>query len=166
MSTSMMNFTAEPATRADVVYLGPRLREADKQEIMAYAGTAPEPALAAGLQAGSETWTAIFTDDKGPRPCGMFGVVPDLDTIQCGVAVGFVWFLGTDDIFKAPVAFHRASKEWLERLGEHYDILTNCVDCRNARHTKWIRRMGFKFIRCHPKWGVEQRPFLQFSKDV
>jgi hypothetical protein len=53
---------------------------------------------------------------------------------------------------------------WLHRLHKLYPLLGNHVDIRNTKHTKWLKRMGFSFLRVLPEYGVERRPFIEFAR--
>lgn len=162
-----MTIRAREATTEDCVLLGPRLRPADREEVLAASGFSGTEALALGMRASERCWTAVIETDEEWEPFGMFGVVPDLSSftgLDQKPRVGYIWWLGTDRIEEAPKSFTRLAREWIEQLGSRYDILTNVVDARNTRHHKWLHMMGFKFTESIPDYGHEGRPFLRFVR--
>jgi len=60
--------------------------------------------------------------------------------------------------------FLKESKAQLAKLHEQYPVLFNVVDARNEVHVRWLRYMGFTFIRKHPNWGPEGRLFYEFVR--
>ena len=101
-----------------------------------------------------------FTIIDGSTPAGIFGVAP----IEPGV--GAIWLLGTDALVRGKWRFLRQSKKWMNHVSDGYDLLFNYVDERNYLHIRWIAWLGFSFIYRHEKYGVEQRPFLEFVRIV
>ena len=53
--------------------------------------------------------------------------------------------------------FLRESRTWLERIGSQYELLTNVVHEDNHLHHKWLRFLGFTFIR-------REKPFIEFAR--
>lgn len=140
----------------DVRYLAPRLRQADKDECMAATGYDPKVALCIGLKFGDITQTMLAPDGE---PLGMFGVgksnVPD---------AGAIWMVATDNLVKHQMKFLRLNKPVIETLQTEYLALFNFVDARNTLHIKWLKWMGFTFIKRHEHWGFEKRPFYEFVR--
>ena len=78
--------------------------------------------------------------------------------------VGAIWLLGTDAITNdIPTAFLRHSKRFLPFLTEPYDMVCNIVDKRNEVHIKWIKWLGFSFIR-ELNYGPKDLPFYEFAR--
>ena len=145
-----------PTTVEDVEYIAPRLREADRQECTAATGKDPLEILKMSLLIGDITLTLTATD--GTR-VGLLGVakshLPD---------AGVIWLCATDDIYQYQMTFLRRSKKVLPKLLELYPVLHNAVDARNELHIKWLKWMGFTFIKRHEEWGAEKRPFYEFVR--
>lgn len=145
-----------PTTVEDVEYIAPRLREADRQECIAATGKDPLEILKMSLLIGDITLTLTATD--GTR-VGLLGVakspLPD---------AGVIWLCATDDIYQYQMTFLRRSKKVLPKLLELYPVLHNAVDARNELHIKWLKWMGFTFIKRHEEWGAEKRPFYEFVR--
>ena len=145
-----------PTTVEDIDYIAPILRKADKQECLATTGQMPLSILHTALLYGDMTLT--LRTPKGER-IGICGVAPSPFE-----KAGVIWMCATDAIMKHQIAFLRRSKDALDYLGADYDILHNCVDARNTVHMKWLKWMGFHFIKRHEAYGVEKRPFYEFIR--
>ena len=146
-----------PTTVDDVVYLAPRLRKADRSECLAATGREPIGVLMDGLRLGDVTLTMRSPTD-GER-VGIVGVVPSY--IE---GAGAIWLCATDNIHQHQISFLRKSKTFLPLLQRNYLALHNCVDARNTVHIKWLKWMGFTFIKKHEHWGVERRLFYEFVR--
>ncbi|OQW34870.1 MAG: hypothetical protein A4E20_01450 [Nitrospira sp. SG-bin2] len=98
--------------------------------------------------------------DNADLPAGMFGVVPTDDL------AGAVWLLGSEALVRDPLRrqFIREGRSWLDRLHAFRPLLHNVVDERNTLHVHWLKKLGFVFIKRHPAYGYEQRPFLEFVR--
>jgi len=149
--------TPRPATLHDCHYMAERLRPADAAEVYAAAGASPLSALVEGFETSEEPMVGV-TDDDTPVCMGGVGAV------EGDPLAGCVWMLATTDIEKHKMSFLRRSKPWVEEWNKKYPVLFNCVDERNELHIKWLRWLGFTFIRRHPLWGYEKRPFIEFVR--
>ena len=143
------------ARSADVSRLAPKLRQADREEIRAATGEAPGEVLERGFYCSDPCYSIV---DGCDEPLALFGVVP-----KDGGA-GIVWLLGSDELLAYPVAFSRLSRSWIDRLHERYSVLWNRVDARNQVHVRWLQWCGFTIHRTIAAFGVECRPFHEFSR--
>jgi len=91
-------------------------------------------------------------------PFMMSGVVP------ANEGAGAVWMLSTDAIEDYAVSFLRQCKGVLAEWNRIYPVLFNYVDARNELHVKWLKWMGFTFIKRHEHFGVEGVPFYEFVR--
>lgn len=141
----------------DAFYIAPRMREADRQEVLAASGQSPFGALVHGAQVTKTLYTVV--DDRG-YPCAMFGVVPGNN------GHGSVWLLGTDALTRGKMRkqFVHHSEDWLSNLQSQYSVLSNVIDERNTVHIDWLKRMGFQFTHRFERYGYEGRPFLYFER--
>ena len=139
----------------DIKDLAPLLRHSDIEEIKASAGLSAAEALFLGVCLGKPALT--FIEPKGGL-AGMFGVTPTNDPY-----VGAVWMLSSDAIEKYPIHFLRRCKPWVDKFNETYPVLTNYVDQRNTLHIRWLRWLGFSFVRLIP-YGVNQLPFYEIVR--
>ena len=141
-------------TLEDIKYLAPRLRQEDKQEILAGSGLIPYYALLNGFQNSVIVFTIFNPKNK---PIGIFGV----DDV--GNGVGGIWLLATKDLATIKIAFLKQCREVVKVLNTKYKILWNYVDCRNEVHIKWLKWCDFKFLR-KTNYGVLQKPFYEFIR--
>ena len=141
-------------TLEDIKYLGPRLRQEDKQEILAGSGLLPYEALHIGFKNAVIVFTIFNPKNK---PVGIFGV----DDV--GNGIGAIWLLATKDLAKIQIAFLKECREVIKFLNTKYKILWNFVDCRNQLHIKWLKWCGFKFLR-KTNYGVLQKPFYEIIR--
>lgn len=143
-------------TPGDAQELAPLLRAADLRELRASTDRPVVEVLEEGAELSVPSCTIL--DDSG-TVAGMFGVVPYYD-------FGKVWLLGSDALVRPPLSrqFMKECKTWLAAMETKYPALGNVIDARNTVHVKWLRWMGFTFIRTIPDYGVEKRPFLEFIK--
>jgi hypothetical protein len=145
-----------PTKLEDVEHIAPRLREADRRECLAATGKEPLDVLKMSLLIGDFTYTMTAPDGT---KVGLFGVCKS--PLE---GAGVIWLCATDDIYQYQMTFLRRSKEFLENLLNDYVVLHNAVDARNTLHIKWLKWMGFTFIKKHEHWGYEQRPFYEFVR--
>ena len=54
--------------------------------------------------------------------------------------------------------------KWLEEKNKEYPLLVNYVDARNKVAIRWLRFLGFTFIRKIEKYGVGRKPFYEFVR--
>jgi len=141
------------ATEDDVVQMAPRLRQADKDEVWASGGYLPEDALRASYSSSQPCFA--FRGPSGPQ--ALFGIAPISGN------VGAIWLLGTDAIDTNPITFLRWSRRFLPFLIQPYDMVCNLVYAGNTVHIKWLRWLGFVFLR-EVKHGPEHLPFYEFAR--
>lgn len=137
----------------DVHYIASRLRRADLDEIQASTGLPPLEALQASVAISTETYAGVYQD----RPFCLFGVAPHPDE-----RFGIIWMVATDEISVHRREFLKQAVRELDLFHDRYKFLENCVDERNTAHIRWLKWMGAVFIRRHPSFGHEGRPFLEF----
>lgn len=145
------------ARESDIDYIAPRLRKPDLQEIKALGDLSPRDALTLSYFGSKpKCYTAIGSG----VPVAMFGVVPFEENERWGS----IWLLGTDDITdKVPIPFLKWTKRFFPILMEPYDMVCNIVDKRNEVHIKWIKWLGFSFVR-ELQHGPENRTFYEFVR--
>tara|TARA_S200000501_G_scaffold45870_1_gene37097 strand:- start:7401 stop:7895 length:495 start_codon:yes stop_codon:yes gene_type:complete len=142
------------STLDDIKYLAPRLRKADKQEIISTNGYLPYYELLRGYKYSKIIFTIVNPKNE---PVGIFGV-DDL-----GNSVGGIWLVATDELATIQIAFLKQCREVVNFLNTKYKILWNYVDCRNKVHIKWLKWCGFTFIN-KTNYGVLNKPFYEFIK--
>jgi len=146
-----------PSEEAHIPYVANNMREADRMEIAATGTYDPHVALQTGYENSKPNGYTLVVDDL---PVCMFGVGPMSENPEWGQ----IWLLGTDDITdNCSFHFLRWSKRFLPTLMEPYEMVCNIVDARNTVHIKWIKWLGFKFLR-PITFGPEKRTFWEFAE--
>jgi Type II secretory pathway, pullulanase PulA and related glycosidases len=124
-----------PARALHIRTIAKRMRQADRDEVLASSGKTPLEALRYSMRKSAFSWAVLVNG----RPEVMFGV--------CNMSVltdtGIPWLLGTDAIDRHYVAFLRQSAGCLAQLSARYPILRNFVDDRNVVSIRWLRWLGF-----------------------
>lgn len=150
-----MNVHVRQSTQEDIDYLCNNLRPEDREEVIASHGSTKE-ALQLGFDISEECVTFIVTETN--EIAGIYGVAKQCDT------VGNIWLLSTPAIKKVSLPFLKQSKKVTKELNKKYKILTNAVDAEYTTAIKWLKFLGFTFIKKHDQWGVGNKPFLEFVR--
>ena len=141
------------ATKKDCKKLAKTMREADCTEVMASHGHTPYQALINSYSVSDVCYSMIYKDEV----VGMFGITK-LDNL-----VGSPWLLGSN-LMTHPaivVPFLRQSKEWIARKQSKYPMLVNYVHANNTASLKWLKYLGFTFIR---EVEMSDQPFYEFVR--
>lgn len=142
------------ATEKDCIYLADNLREDDYREIQATTGL---PALLSLIHGLKKSQVPLVICDKNNKVVAMLGVVPN------GL-IGSIWMVGTPDLKKISVSFLKNCQGVFKVLKNNFHLLHNYVDARNELHIRWLKWMGFTFIKKHNHYGIEELPFYEFIK--
>ena len=138
------------ARESDIEELEGRLRAADLVELAAH-GIRGRDSLAVGL---AESKPCYAIEHEG-RCIALFGVTPNPEDDQ----IGYIWLLGTDTITDIGMHFLRESRKWVSLVSEPYGLVCNVVHEDNIVHVKWLKFLGFKFLR-------RVAPFIEFARIV
>lgn len=144
------------ATEEDAEFISTRLRKADLIEMQSFHDECEDPAdvLKQGIHlSGEDCWTMTLKDGT---PVAIFGVT------FCNEHFGAVWMMGTKRISEVHREFLRQCKNWLPTLHKKYPLLGNVVYAKNDIHIKWLKFMGFQFIKKHKSLGNMDLPFYEF----
>lgn len=112
------------------------LRDQDVQELRALKIT-PRAALEHGLEYSEPECMTVVVDDKA---VAMFGVAPQDNH-------GIIWLLGTPGLLKISRQFLRESRYWLDQVTMGYDLVGNIVHKDNTISIRWLKWLGFTFLR-------------------
>jgi RimJ/RimL family protein N-acetyltransferase len=140
----------------DVYELAPKLRKQDVDEVKASSGYTPEEALIYSFHVSGENNTIIAPDGE---IIGMFGVGSTADPY-----IGVPWLLASPRLPEITREFLPQSLEWVKQKNEQYPVLINYVDCRNTVAIRWLRYLGFTFIKKIEEYGVGKKPFYEFVR--
>jgi len=72
--------------------------------------------------------------------------------------------LGTDKLLDTRKEFIPQAKEWVEEMSSIYPILLNYVHVDNTVSKRWLKSLGFEFIKLEKEYGVGKQPFYQFVR--
>lgn len=144
-----------PSILLDCDELASTMRKQDIQEIWHSHGMQPLEALVFSFQRAVEA-NSIISDDG--KVIGMFGVG------EYAPNVGIPWLLGSDELPKIAKEFIPQSREWLDRVNQRYDLLFNFVYAKNTTSIRWLKWLGFSFIRQIDDFGVNPAPFIEFAR--
>ena len=125
-----------PSEAGDVFELKDNLRTEDISECQA-CGHTPTEALASGYIFSDECYSAKVNG----KTEAMFGV----SSFNQPEGYGAVWYLGSDESFKHPIALVKGGRKYIEEWLQKFKVLYNRVDARNLRHIEWLKCVCFKF---------------------
>lgn len=143
-----------PARFEDCREIAPLMREQDAKEVLASHGFKPYDALKESYRVSTEMNSIIHADGS---VVGMFGVT------DAG-AYAIPWMLGTDKVIETRKEFIPQAKKWVEETNERYPLLFNFVHKDNTVSRRWLKSLGFEFIKLQEEYGVGKEPFIQFVR--
>lgn len=132
-----------------------RLRQADRDEIIAATGGDPVDAVFASLDASVFAVTVLSPHGE---PIALGGIVQH----PTDPLVGIAWLVASQSLAEHPMWFLRQSRRFLPRLLKVWPVLTNAADERNTAHLDWLTWLGAIFTKRIPAYGAERRPFQEF----
>lgn len=150
----MERFEIVPAGRVYANQLAPHLRISDKIEIWAASGMDPLTALLESVEVSDDDMCWAATLNK--HPVAMFGAN------RLSEEIGGIWMLASPGIYHNTRDFMRHSIDYLARMHERYEYLTNFIDARNLPTQRWLPRLGFKPCQQVDDYGHEKVPFIQY----
>lgn len=124
-----------PSVAGDILELKDNLRTEDIAECQA-CGHTPIEALMMGY-----VWSECYSAKVNGKTEAMFGV----SSFNQPEGFGAVWYLGSDESFKHPIALVKGGRKYVEEWLQKFKVLYNRVDARNLRHIEWLKCVGFKF---------------------
>lgn len=150
---SVDNYAVEPATMEDAAELAPRLRTADRREVMASHGHRGLQALQSSLDRSELAWAVRHDGEL----LSLHGVV----RVSILGGTGSPWLLGSRSLVNHKRALMEISRAHVQGWRERYDFLENWVDAGNALSIRWLRWLGFTLEPAAP-YGRFGRPFHRF----
>ncbi len=141
------------ATVQDAIQITPNLRQADKLELEGVTGL--DSGLSTLIHGVSFGRAWVIKEDK---PVVLFGVMPLEKTI------GIPWMVATDELIPNKRFILRHSRAYVDEMLKLYPGgLVNYIDCRNAVHIAYIKRLGFVIDGLTDYYGLQKLPFYRFS---
>ena len=133
-----------PSIKLDCYELAPRLCPKDAYEVLSSDGLSPLDALLMSLERSYECHTIL----RNGEPMGMFGVGYGGDTMS-----GVPWMLTDGDFQGFRKKFLKQGRQWIGNLKKRHQVLFNYVHSENTDSIRWLKWLGFKFMRAIPKYG-------------
>ena len=143
------------SSHEDVKKLSKNLRKEDIEEIKANSNSNPYHALYTGVLYSHLPFTIMSDDDN---PIMIMGVIPH------GKNLGMIWLLSSPQIKNISIPFLRNCRGVLDLYLKTFPVLYNYIDARNTVHLKWLRWLGFNFIKVHNDFGYQNKKFIEFVK--
>ncbi len=142
-----MEIEIREAVRSDIHALKDKLREADREEILAAGNASSEAALTQSFEGSS----LCFCVDIEGSPAALFGIVPES---LVGERAN-VWFLGSGEMKKIRKTFVKLSRKFIDQFLDVYPCLWNLVDSRYHTSVRWLEFCGAQFGKTVKMNGVD-----------
>ena len=139
---------------SDLNYVCQNMRQMDRLEGLYQTGKDPEDALRLSFLFGKTILTIAGDEDQ---PMGLCGVRKD----------GCIFMICTDELFsnkKYKIQLIRKGREGVDSLLKSYKVLYNFVYAENDSAIKWLKSLGFTFIKYHEEYGIQGKPFYEFLR--
>lgn len=158
----MESFEIVPAGRVYANQMANHVRDTDKLEVYRSSGQDIRAALLDSVDVSDDDmcWAALYNG----LPCAMFGaneLTVEGDGPYSDMSIGGVWLLATPTIYVNKLDFHRKAKEYLAKMHERYEYLTNFVDADNIPSLIWLPRLGFRPAQSVEDFGIDGSTFIQ-----
>lgn len=156
-----MPVSIRPAELADADWFAPRLRAADRAELLASSGAGLASNLRTAIRYSDHA--AFVAESEALGPIALFGFA------RKGFAAdrSAPWCVGTGGLTRRGKALTTHGKAYCLRTLDAFPLLENWVDVRNTAAIRWLSAIGFEFDAPAPH-GVEGLPFMRFwmKRDV
>lgn len=149
----MASFKIRNAKQADVDFLKGKIRQDDIIEIWDMHNLDIDEAIQRSFRVSDKCWVGCINDE----PIMIFGVAMH----PTSTIIGLPWMIATDNIRMARYGVVKASREYVRRMMEGFNMLENYVDMRNTISKKWLKWCGF-CIEEPCIMGVERKYFHRF----
>lgn len=154
-----MRVEITPAEIDDADVLEPKLRQGDRDELIAMSGPDVLATLRGTVRASygrfREMAFAVWLDGE---LIALFGFIPRGAMSDAA----HPWLVASDKIDRIPGILTRLSRRYCSRVLAEYPVLFNFVDARNRRSVRWLKRIGFSVRPAEP-FGKAGLPFHMFE---
>jgi len=135
-------YKVRDATEADAEELGPKLRQADIDELKASSDIDPLDLLKSSVTSSYAAKAGLV---DGEVIC-LFGVVK----LSLVSFTGIPWLLASSKLEKHARLFLRGSKLIVSEMRKNHSYLYNFVDVRNKHAIRWLKWLGFSILPAKP----------------
>ena len=157
----MPNLIIESATKEHCQQLAPHMKAADVREVRLASGLSPLETLEASLVV-SQRASTFFLEGQVVALSGVAAL--DMGTATCNTATcGIVWAL-TAPLTGWEKTFWKVSQKMISDYQKMFPLLTNFCDVENTETIRYLKKLGFVFLRRDDHFGVEEKPFYQFVR--
>ena len=143
------------AALADAEELDRNLRPEDRAELEDISGASALDCLRRSVLFGDPAYT--LRTHSGEL-VGIVSVAP-VSYLHGAIAMS-----GTPAIERVSTAFLRGSRDVLADIERRFDTLLNVCDARNEVHHRWLKWLGFTFIRKIDSFGPRGVPVYEFAR--
>lgn len=147
-----MNYVIRPAVMDDAQRIAPLLREKDVREIAAASGLTPEVSLFLAFVGPGER---VIAETPNGDPILIGGIKPT----HANAAA--IWMLATPLLEQYALPSVRMTRRWIDEWHKTYPLLWNRAWEDNDLHVRWLKALGFSFIRRMP---VRGNTFIEFAR--
>lgn len=137
----------------DAQRIAPLLREKDKREIEVVSGLNPEASLPRAFDLPGER---IIAETSNGDPILIGGAHPTHPKVAAAI-----WMLGTPLLEHYALPSVRTALRYIERWHQTYPLLWNRALEANDLHVRWLKLLGFSFIR---RVDIRGFPFIEFVR--
>ena len=138
----------KPCTPELALSVGQNLRWEDRREVEQTTGIVAEACVVQSYYLSAYGQCVYFEVPNG-KAAGVAGVTPQ----------NVIWMLCTEASTEFPHTFVREARRWVDSLPNTY--VMNVADMRNEAHIKFLKLLGFTFIRYYVYNKV---PLIEFIK--
>ena len=146
MQDDKFSVKLKPCTPEIALSVGQNLRWEDRREAEDLTGLSGEAVVIDGYYGSTDCW---YIENPNGKIAGVVGVTSQ----------NLIWMLCTEASTEYPYAFVKRGRRLIKSLKNPY--LCNMVDMRNESHVKFLKLLGFKFLRYYVYKGV---PIIEFIK--
>ena len=151
----MARFEVVNATLEHGYYIADRLRDMDKQEVLAVSPYSLRDSLAESITQSESAFTGLLNGE----PIGCYGVV----RLSLLCKHGRPWLLASDRIYECRISVLKESRKFLKYLDEKYSYVSNYVGADNRTSIAWLKWLGFT-VHDAKAVGKYGEPFCYFEK--
>jgi len=148
-----------PVTEALVQDLGRNLRAIDKREIMEATGLSPRRGLLHSVNTSVTAYAAL----QGSRVFAIYGCAQSPKRADTGCP----WLLGSPLLdTQQRRALITVAPGAIQEMHQMFPRLENYVSAENYLARRWLLWAGFQMVEHVQHYGVQNRPFIRFVKEV
>ncbi|WP_257284561.1 phage protein Gp13 family protein [Endozoicomonas sp. SESOKO1] len=147
-----MRVQLRQATLQDAIELAGKLRQGDLNELQALGHTNIDECLMSSFNVSHIAYALTLEDEL----IGIQGLAKGLNDKH-----GAIWAMGSERTKEVPRDIVRLGFEFTNECLGHYPAVGNMVYCNNKLHIRWLKLIGYTFIR---ELNYNNNNFYEFVK--